>query len=58
MTFWDDCGGVLGDFGMLLRALAGLGSSSKSSVFVMNQQGMSGTLSRSTMQGESVVWEA
>ena len=35
-TFWDDCGDVLGDFGMLLRALGGLGSGSKSMVFVMD----------------------
>ena len=36
MTFWDDYGGVLGDFGMFLRALGGLGSGSKSMVFVMD----------------------
>ena len=39
MTFEDDCGCVLGDFGMLLRALGGLGSGSKSMVFVMDYQG-------------------
>ena len=53
MTFWDDYGGVLGDFGMLLRALGGLGSGSKSIVFVIDYQGGSRIQSRSPMQGEA-----
>ena len=58
MTFGDDCGGVLGDFGMLLRALGGLGSSSKSMVFVMDYQGGSRIQSRSASEGDRGVWDA
>ena len=53
MTFGDDCGGVLGDFGMLLRALGGLGSGSKSIVFVMDYQGGSRIQSTPPMEGEA-----
>ena len=51
MTFGDDYGGVLGDFGMLLRALGGLGSGSKSMVFVMDYQGVSRILSSPKVDG-------
>ena len=58
MTFGDDYGGVLGDFGMLLRAVGGLGSGSKSRVFVMDYKGGSRIQSTPPMQGEASVWEA
>ena len=58
MTLGDDYGGVLGDFGMLLRALTGLGSSSKSMVFVMDYQGGSRIQSTPPIEGEASVWEA
>ena len=58
MTFGDDCGGVLGDFGILLRALGGLGSGSKSIVFVMDYQGSTRIQSTPPMQGEASSWEA
>ena len=53
MTFGDDCGGVLGDFGMLLRALGGLGSGSKSIVFVMDYQGVARIQSTPEVEGEA-----
>ena len=58
MTFWDDCGDALGVFGMLSRALEGLGSGSKSIVFVMDYQGVSGILSSKEVEGEASIWEA
>ena len=58
ITFWDDYGGVLGDFGMLLRPLGGLGSGSKSIVFVIDYQGGSRIQSRSKMDGDTQVWGA
>ena len=55
MTFGDDYGGVLGDFGMLLRALGGLGSGSKSIVFVMDYRGVSRIQRTLGRYGDSLV---
>ena len=54
MTFGDDCGGVLGDFGMLLRALGGLGPIKRRSGFSWIIEIAPGSKAR--LQCKVIVW--